>query len=61
MFSKPSQSFEACSQCDLVNVKIITLLFTFTVHKYIHPPVSKVHAGYVYMKKKIEDINIMMQ
>ena len=26
-------------------MQIITLLFSFTVHKYIYPPVSKVHAG----------------
>ena len=29
----------------LLNVKIITILFPFTVQKYIYPPVSKVHAG----------------
>ena len=34
------------SQWALLNVGIITLLFTFTVQiKYIYPAVSKVHAG----------------
>ena len=28
-----------------LTVQIITLLFTFTVHKYMYPSVSKVHAG----------------
>ena len=37
--------FEACCQSALLNVHIITLLFPFTVQKYIYPPVSKVHAG----------------
>ena len=27
-------------------VQIIARLFPFTVHKYIYPPVSKVHAGF---------------
>ena len=40
-----AESFETCCQWVLVNVQIITLLFTFTVQKYIYPPVSKVHAG----------------
>ena len=40
-----AESFEACCQRALLNVQIITLLFTFTVQKYIYPPVSKVHAG----------------
>ena len=26
------------------NVQMVTLLFTFTVHTYIYPPVSNMHA-----------------
>ena len=29
----------------ILNVQIIALLFPLTVHKYVYPPVSKVHAG----------------
>ena len=43
------ESFEACCQWALLNVHIITLLFPFTVQKYIYPPVSKVHAGSVHI------------
>ena len=38
------EGFEACCQWALLNVKISTLLFPFTVQKYIYHPVSKVHA-----------------
>ena len=47
--SKSTQSaavlkpFEACCQWALLNVKIMTLLFTFSVYKYICHLVSKVH------------------
>ena len=30
-------------------MQIITVLFLFTVQKYIFPPVSKVHAGYFHV------------
>ena len=30
-------SFEACCQWALHNVQIVTLLFTFTIEKYIYP------------------------
>ena len=40
-----AESYEACCQWALLTVQIISLLFRFTVHKYIHPPVSKVYAG----------------
>ena len=43
--SRRAQSFEACSQCALLNVQIISLLFPFTVQKYMYLPVSKMHAG----------------
>ena len=43
------ESFEACCQWALHNVQIITLLFQFTVQKYISPPDSKVHAGLKYI------------
>ena len=42
--AETSESFEACCQWVLLNVQIITLLFTFTIQKYIYPPVSKVYA-----------------
>ena len=41
--------FEACCQWALLNVQIMTLLFTFTVQKYMHPPVTKVHAGSLHV------------
>ena len=43
------QRFEACCQWALLtNVQIITLLFTFTVQKYIYPSVK------LYMKENFE-------
>ena len=39
------ERFEACCQWEILNVQIITLLFPFTVQKYIYPPVNKVHDG----------------
>ena len=35
-----AESFEVCYQWALLNVQIITLLFTFTAHMYIYPSVS---------------------
>ena len=40
-----AESFEACCQWALLDVQIITLLFTFTEKKYTYPSVSKVYAG----------------
>ena len=39
------ESFEACCQWALLNVQVITLLFPFTVQKYICPPVRKCMLG----------------
>ena len=38
-------TFETCCEWELLSVQIATLLFQFTVPKYIYPYVSKVHAG----------------
>ena len=40
-----AESFETGCHWAVLNLQIITLLFTFTVQKYTYPPVSKVHAG----------------
>ena len=40
-----AESFEACCQSELLNVRIIALLCPFTIQKHIYPPVSKVQAG----------------
>ena len=39
------KSLKLAAKLALLNVRIIALLFTLTVHKYIYPPVSKVHSG----------------
>ena len=41
-----AESFAGCCQWALLDVQIMILLFPFTVHKYIYPPVSKMHAGF---------------